>query len=289
MTWVDNLYAFSTDPHKAIATLEAIEGNLKNDWGVKFKPSSLMIMQPRGARLCDDLGERWIRVHTLPVLGHLVSDNASLHADWNALKKSLWRAFWANAGSASIRHTDSPLKMRLIDRAVTCIAAYRWSRWAPQRQLAKDIDRVQAKMYIIVKNLRPRPGEDLIAWNRRRWKHAAKDVKSQGSWSSRWFNRSLRWDEHIERHPEFIVSPLRVWRGSDWLVERRQELLPALPAIFSAGSYSRSSFAGRTGTRASSGCVHKRWHDGIDYAKQLGESPTPFLSVIGLQRLLDAG
>ena len=143
-SWIDNLYAFSTDPHKAIATLEAIEGNLQNDWGVKFKPSSLMIMQPRGARLCDDLGERWIRVHTLPVLGHLVSDNASLHADWNALKKSLWRAFWANAGSASIRHTDSPLKMRLIDRAVTCIASYRWSRWAPQRQLAKDIDRVQA-------------------------------------------------------------------------------------------------------------------------------------------------
>ena len=153
----------------------------------------------------------------------------------------------------------------------------------------EDIDRVQAKMYIIVKNLRPRPGEDLIAWNRRRWRHAAKDMKSQGPWSSRWFNRSLRWDEHIERHPECIVGPLRVWRGSDWLVERRQELLPALPAIFSAGSYSRSSFAGRTGTRASSGCVHKRWHDGIEYAKQLSESPTPFFSVIGLQRLLDAG
>ena len=122
-----------------------------------------MIMQPRGVRPCDDIDERWMRVRTLPVLWHLISDNASLNPDWNALKMSLWKAFWANAGSASIKHTASDLKMRLIDRAVACIASYRWSRWAPQKQLAKDIDRIQAKMYIIVKNLRPRQGEDSIA------------------------------------------------------------------------------------------------------------------------------
>jgi hypothetical protein len=72
------------------------------------------------------------------------------------------------------------------------------------------------------------------------------------------------------------------------IVDRRQELLPALPALSYVGRC-LSSFAGRTGTRVSSGCVHKRWHDGIEYAKQLHESPAPFLSIIGLQRLLDAG
>jgi hypothetical protein len=55
MTWVDNLYTFSTDPYKAIATLEAIEHNLKNEWGVKFKPSSLMIISQEALDLAMTL------------------------------------------------------------------------------------------------------------------------------------------------------------------------------------------------------------------------------------------
>jgi len=40
----------------------------------------------------------------------------------------------------------------------------------------------------------------------------------------------------IERHPELVIGigPLRVWRGKQFLIERRQELLPSFPRFSSS-------------------------------------------------------
>ena len=175
----------------------------------------------------------------------------------------MWRAFWGNAGSPDAKKASQNQKLKLLERAVVSVASYRWSRWPPQKSIANELDRIQTKMFAIVLNVRPRPGEDLFKWNRRRFKHAASFVKSR-LWSYRWFDRALRWDEHIERHPEFFVSCLRSWRGREWLIERRAENMPILARVASR----LSIHAGLTRTRASAGCVQKRWHDGVDYARQ---------------------
>jgi len=93
----------------------------------------------------------------------------------------------------------------------------------------------------------------------------------------------VKWDEHVERHPELVIAPLRVWRGKQFLIARRQELLPAFPRFLTS---SLSALAGRTGTRAATGFVHKRWHDGIEYAKEAQGSPSLPIAWATLQRLL---
>ena len=93
----------------------------------------------------------------------------------------------------------------------------------------------------------------------------------------------MKWHEHVCRHPELVIHPLLVWRGKDWLQERRQSLLP----LFSRGLSSWSVLAGRTGTRSTAGGVHRRWHDGYEYAKECIGTDDSFFSLIGLQRLVD--
>ena len=283
MSWVDNLYTFSLDPSKAVQMLIDVEQKLQNRWGLKFKASSKMILQPKGSQPCDLPDAEWSHVSVLPVLGHLVSDDGGLCSDWLAMKHKMWKAFWGNAGAKCVRRCDLMHKIRLIDRAVTSNASFRWSRWPPQKLLANQVDRIQTKMFLIVQNLRPQPGEDLIAWNRRRWKAAHKLVNSSGLWSQKWFGRVVKWHEHVCRHPEFVIHPLLEWRGKEWLQERRQSLLPLLPR----GLSSLSMFAGRTGTRCTAGRVHRRWHDGYDYAKECIGTETSFFKLIGLQRLVN--
>ena len=81
-----------------------------------------------------------------------------------------------------------------------------------------------------------------------------------------WYERAVAWDEHLQRHPESFVSALRGWRGKEWLIEKRQSLLPLLPRTFNSRL---SSLAGVTGTRCVATKPQRRWHDGIDYATEL--------------------
>ena len=154
----------------------------------------------------------------------------------------------------------------------------------PQKQQAIKLNQIQTKMCLIVQNLRPFEGEDLIGWSRRRWKCAHKLAAEQGLWSVKWFNRALRWDEHLERHPNHVISPLRIWRGRDWLMQQRQSHMPAVSQFWSR----LTSFAGRTGTRAYAGCVHKRWHDGVAFAAETLDSSSTLNPWAGLQQLLSS-
>ena len=273
MSWVDNLYTFSLDPDRAVQMLDVVEAKLQSRWGLRFKPGSRMVLQPKGSQPCVLPNAKWSHVSMLPVLGHLVSDDGGLCNDWIAMKRKMWGAFWGNAGAKCVRGLDLMHKIRLIDRAVTSIASFRWSRWPPQKLLASHVDQIQCKMFFVVQNLRPKHNEDLIGWNVRRWKAAHKLVRSYGLWSHKWFNRAMKWHEHVCRHPELVIHPLLVWRGKDWLQERRQSLLP----LFSRGFSSLSMLAGCTGTRCTAGAVHRRWHDGYDCAKESQIQTPPFL------------
>merc|ERR1711933_107959 len=89
----------------------------------------------------------------------------------------------------------------------------------------------------------------------------------QGLWSKRWFQRALRWDDHMSRPRNLRSWPalLRNYGDHDWFIFRRSLFTPTESGPFS----NFSATAGRTDTRAVRGYVHTRWHDGIRYAHQV--------------------
>ena len=107
-------------------------------------------------------------------------------------------------------------------------------------------------------------GEDVDAYVRRRGRLARKQCLEQGRWSAFWFDRAIKWDEHLARERNIFSwsARLRDYRGMQWLMERRAALAPSASSVLSIR-------AGRTGTRAMRGKVHARWHDGIEYARDL--------------------
>ena len=142
---------------------------------------------------------------------------------------------------------------------------FRCSRWPPQRQIAAELDRVQQKMAASL--IRPawRPGEEAPEYVRRRGRAARKWCKDNGQWSARWFQRALKWNEHLTRahDPNNWGAQLLKYHGREWLMWRR--------AMFAPTSASRASpasiLAGRTDTRAFRGKVCTRFHDGIEFAR----------------------
>ena len=138
----------------------------------------------------------------------------------------------------------------------------RCSRWPPQRMVARELDGIQRKMVATVQRIPRYPGEDLGDFVKRRGRAAASTCRTSGSWSHKWFRRALDWNAHLERPRNIHSWPAKLLHFKDrqWFIERRASLLPA-----DCGG--ASCLAGRTGTRAFRGCVHTRWHDGIEFAK----------------------
>ena len=107
--------------------------------------------------------------------------------------------------------------------------------------------------------------EEVDAYVRRRGKAARKLCIANGKWSALWFRRAVQWDEHLARplNSYSWAAKLRMYRGRSWLMEQRSKFASSVASLASPVSM----VAGRTGTRAMSGKVHMRFHDGIEYAR----------------------
>lgn len=178
--------------------------------------------------------------------------------------------FWANPGSKDARLLSTEHRMTLLSRSVMPLFEYRCSRWPPQRQVAEELDRVQRKIVSVILQLPREPGEDADRYVRRRGRIAARHCRKHGLWSTRWFNRAVKWDQHLARahNPNIWATKLRSFRDREWFIIRRSMFAPSI----ASPSSQASCIAGRTETRAYRGCVHCRWHDGIQYARN-SQSP----------------
>ena len=167
------------------------------------------------------------------------------------------KAFWANTEVATAKGLTDNQRLMLINRAVRPMLDYRCSRWPPQIQIAKEIDAYQRRLVASAARLPRRPGESLDVFCRRRASFAAAVCRKGGTWSKRWFQRALDWDDHLRRrrNGNSWAAKLLDYRGAPWLASRRLE------------QHSSLSSAGRTGTRLHSGCVFQRWHDGVTLAR----------------------
>ena len=137
------------------------------------------------------------------------------------------------------------------------------SCWPPQAQIARELDDVQAKMSALILGLRPRPGEDIAVFCRRRARAARAECRKQGLWSDLWFSRAVAWDSHMTRHPETMATIFRNYHDSSWLEQRRSPFAN----VWSLRQRSWTMQAGRTGTRAAPGFVAQRWQSGIVLAQ----------------------
>ena len=103
--------------------------------------------------------------------------------------------------------------------------------------------------------------DDPASFARRRNREVSQIVGQSGKWSAVWKKRVLAWNAHLQRDRNKHSWAARIlhYHGKDWLQEQRR--------MNSIGQW-WSILAGRTGTRAQAGIVHKRWHDGVDLAAE---------------------
>ena len=261
-TWVDNLFSASDSLAGAICILEDFEEQLESKWDMRIKPSSRSCMCAQGNSENPTDPTKWPLRSSFVVLGHYLQENGSVRECWSKARSSMWRAYWANPGSRDAVHVSVGSKLAILRRAVLPQVSFRCSRWPPQKQIAKELDKMQQNMTASIVRLPQIAGEDAPEYVRRRGRAARKLCRDAGSWSSHWFSRVRNWDDHLarERNQHTWAARLQNYHGKQWLIDRRIALAPA-------SSASVSIFAGRTGTRAAPGHVFTRWHDGVDMAR----------------------
>ena len=132
----------------------------------------------------------------------------------------------------------------------------RASRWPPTAQLETEIDQLQRKMVAMITRVPRLPDETDKKYFQRRGRLVGNTCRASGLWSDRHCLRVLSYHEHMlrDRNGAWAKELLHTC-DAEWLRRRR----------LAFGS--SSVWAGRTETRAQSGHVPRRWHDGVVYAK----------------------
>ena len=260
-TWVDNLYCIARSQAAAAECMSLIEQFLSDVWNLRIKPSSRMYLLPHGALDQNCFDQAWNRTVEFLVLGHVLSPNAGIRCCWKSGQKPLWRAFWGNCKNKHLRN-DQDKALRLLERSVHPVIAFRVSRWPPQKVISQELDGLQAKMIASIRRLRLAPGEEDSTFFRRRLKDARAIARKMGSWSGRWFKRFVQWNEHLDRHPSHPATRVMRTRDRIWLQNCRSIFAARNPVRWN----SWTCLAGRTDTRIAGGYVAQRWENGLALA-----------------------
>lgn len=204
---------------------------------------------------------RWPQSEHYAVLGHTITSTGSIRPSWLKCRAQMWASFYANFGAPTIKKASVPHKMKCIERVVRPLLSYRSSIWAPQKQIANELDPTHRKMISIACPTRRAAGEDPEQHARRKGRYASKLAKETGLWSKHWFNRAVAWDEHVHRNRSGCKwnRSLLDFHDASWLQEQR--------SVFAAVAPTRSNpwtiFSGRSCTRAAAGRVQPRWQEAV--------------------------
>ena len=108
--------------------------------------------------------------------------------------------------------------------------SYRSSIWAPQKQVANELDAVHRKMISVACPTRRALGEDSDQYARRKGRYASKLAKETGLWSEHWFNRALAWGKHVHRSRSGCKwnHSLLAFHDASWLREQENLILRPL-------------------------------------------------------------
>ena len=258
--WVDNLISVAPSASKAVATLQTIEHYLDIHWGLHLKAGSTRYLSAHPQDLVNN--PKWHRVHTLDLLGDIITDNCSTAEPFKIASRLCWSAFFAKLSHEGYRTLSGPLKAVQIDKFILPVLRSRWTGWPFGKVMAQKIDALQNRMIGALLDVHMQPAEDLPDYIRRRAHLASAFSAGQGAWSTRWAADIKNWDVHCRRNTSSAIwtnALLKLGAPSE-LIRRR--------AQFALSSRSWTCFAGRTDTRRAPGYVPIRREDSIDAATE---------------------
>ena len=251
-TFVNNLYAISSNIFNAVDIMEDLERHLASNWGLQIKATSRSVLVAAGRQVPEaHNSEKWPVQNVFTVLGHRLDNRGSAWPCWEATKRSMWGAFYKTCGSQACRRLPMKMKLRTLKRCVLPVCEFRCTRWPFHETLAEDVNRVQRKMTSILVKV-PRPaGEPDEEYFRRRHREVGVLCRGEGLWAHRWAKRVTEWEKHLQRprNGHSWAAKLLKWRGKDWLSLRRLR--------FGVG----------TCTRLNPGAPCPRWHDSVSTAQ----------------------
>ena len=246
-TYVDNIFSAGDTAANAVKLLDGVAEYLKSQWSLDIKGSSREVMVVAGGDTTFQSRFSWKKVTELFCLGHLISNNGSIKADWEATTQKVIGAFWANAAHKSLRQTPLKERLRLVSRCCVPLIDFRNTRWPPTRSQCKREDALQRQLIAILQRTQPRAGEEAGEFFARRKRLATEVAKRSGTWSSRHIKRCLEWREHLMRTRNQASWPAILLRHED------AEWLAIMRSIQRQG----------TGTRVRAGAPHARWEEAV--------------------------
>ncbi len=149
MCWIDNVYVVAKSGSEAMTTIDLIGEQLSARWNLEWKPGSKQYMLPKGSPEfvgVEPADSSWEAVECMSVLGHLISDNGSIEADFESGLRAAWRAFFANPGSKLGKVAGLPRQCKLFSMCVVPAFGFLFGKWPPQKAYLKKIDEAQANM-----------------------------------------------------------------------------------------------------------------------------------------------
>ena len=257
-SFVDMLYWTSHSAGGALSMAAAVQRELLQTWGLRYKDKSCLCMPVAGSPelLCvPELRLRWPGwkfVDDFPVLGMRVSSSGSCSRDVHECLTADWSAFVQNVSGHASANLRARQKMAVLTRVGRAALDYRMTRWPQTPSLHRDLDSLQRRCGVLIENLPRRRDEPMESWARRRSRSAGALARAEGLWSARHRQRTQDWLQHLRR-PQNSDSPAAVllaYRGSSWRASRR----------IAMGS--NASTAGRLASRVLTH-VHPRWEDSV--------------------------
>ena len=190
----------------------------------------------------------------------------------------MWKAFFLQLREAGWQKLGLRRRLAVLTRCIASVFLRGASIMPFSNTLRKEVDVLQRVIVANVTRLPKRETEHITSYLRRRARNSRETCTQLGWWSKAWAERTISWDEHIQRdfHRQQLyyvdgcrspllptswswTSQLRFFHDGKWLKDRRQTV-------------TRSAIHGttttRTDTRAVRGRVHIRWEDGVVAARQ---------------------
>ena len=248
--YIDNLYSAASSAHGATTIIQDAEDYLRDNWNLKIKPSSKVVMPVIGHDP-GTLSPSWNISPVFIALGHHLTATGSIQLCVDTTIKQLWACFWKNIGGRDLAKIPIKYKLVLMQRSLEPLLRYKMARWPFQETVAKRLDKLQRRMIGIALHVAKREDETPEQYVRRRGRTAAAHQTSFTSWSVLWARLIVSWHDHI----------LRPRNQGSWATRLTDVKSPEELA------WRRACFASRPATRTQSGWCCRRWWEGVQYAK----------------------
>ena len=220
------------------------------------------------------------------ILGWEISNDASLHRQWQILLRKVWGAYFANIRCKSWRRLGVPRRLKLLDRAIKPVVLYFLKPWVPTMDWLEKLRRLQNHLLSRCLVNHRLSVEDFATYSQRCVQMVKQHLgNSVSDWTKLWIEGSFSWDDHLARDwteqcrsfreglaqtngvRTFATcyswaASLSRFHASDWLAARR-----VLTVNESGRAHSR------TNTRSIRGVVRPRYHDAMDALRDLFPFP----------------